>query len=88
MPDRDVQADWAEIPEELRARDQWVVWVLEERDGKPTKRPLASTTDPHSGENRLKPITATNNDLKNLQNDMRRSVRKHSKKLALYLTAL
>jgi putative DNA primase/helicase len=27
------------IPEELRRRPQWVVWNLEERDGKPTKVP-------------------------------------------------
>jgi putative DNA primase/helicase len=41
------------IPQELRERDQWVVWKLEQRDGKPTKVPYradaagrASTTDP------------------------------------------
>ena len=40
-------------PESLRADPQWVVWRLEERDGKPTKVPYdaktgrrASTTDP------------------------------------------
>ncbi|MDQ3315992.1 MAG: hypothetical protein M3522_01515 [Actinomycetota bacterium] len=40
------------IPEELRRRPQWVVWRLEERDGKPTKIPYiaggvgrASSTD-------------------------------------------
>jgi primase-polymerase (primpol)-like protein len=40
------------IPEELRRRPQWVVWRLEERDGKPTKVPYiaggvgrASSTD-------------------------------------------
>ncbi len=40
------------IPEELRRRRQWVVWRLEERDGKPTKIPYiaggvgrASSTD-------------------------------------------
>lgn len=27
------------IPKELRRRPQWVVWKLEERDGKPTKMP-------------------------------------------------
>jgi putative DNA primase/helicase len=41
------------IPIELRDRPQWVVWRLEERDGKPTKVPYrsdgegrASSTDP------------------------------------------
>lgn len=40
------------IPEELRKRDQWVTWRVEERDGKPTKVPYgvggkrASTNDP------------------------------------------
>lgn len=40
------------IPEELRRRPQWVVWRLEERDGKPNKTPYiaggvgrASSTD-------------------------------------------
>jgi putative DNA primase/helicase len=40
------------LPEELRQRRQWVVWRLEERDGKPTKVPYiaggsgkASSTD-------------------------------------------
>src|SRR5215218_2875098 len=40
------------FPEELRQRRQWVVWKLEERDGKPTKVPYiaggsgkASSTD-------------------------------------------
>jgi len=40
------------LPEELRQRRQWVVWKLEERDGKPTKVPYiaggsgkASSTD-------------------------------------------
>lgn len=33
-----------EIPEELKARPQWVVWKLETRDGKPTKVPYASGT--------------------------------------------
>ena len=40
------------IPEELTRRTQWVVWKLEERDGKPTKMPYiaggvgkASSTD-------------------------------------------
>jgi putative DNA primase/helicase len=37
------QADTVElldnIPEELRRRPQWLVWKLEERDGKPTKVP-------------------------------------------------
>jgi putative DNA primase/helicase len=37
------QADTVElldhIPEELRRRPQWVVWKLEQRDGKPTKVP-------------------------------------------------
>ena len=40
------------LPEELRQRHQWVVWKLEERDGKPTKVPYiaggsgkASSTD-------------------------------------------
>jgi primase-polymerase (primpol)-like protein len=40
------------IPEELRRRPQWVVWKLEQRDGKPTKIPYiaggvgkADTTD-------------------------------------------
>jgi putative DNA primase/helicase len=40
------------LPEELRQRRQWVVWKLEERDGKPTKIPYiaggggkASSTD-------------------------------------------
>ena len=42
----------ANIPEELRQRPQWVVWKLEQRDGKPTKVPYiaggvgrADTTD-------------------------------------------
>jgi primase-polymerase (primpol)-like protein len=50
------QADTVEllgnIPEELRQRPQWLVWKLEERDGKPTKVPYiaggvgkASSTD-------------------------------------------
>lgn len=46
--------DLAQIPPELRARPQWVVWRSETRDGKPTKVPYragapaihASTTDP------------------------------------------
>src|SRR5215210_5613582 len=40
------------IPEELRQRPQWLVWKLEQRDGKPTKVPYiaggvgrASSTD-------------------------------------------
>jgi primase-polymerase (primpol)-like protein len=40
------------IPEEMRRRPQWVVWKLEQRDGKPTKIPYiaggvgrASSTD-------------------------------------------
>ena len=40
------------LPEEMRQRPQWVVWKLEERDGKPTKVPYiaggsgkASSTD-------------------------------------------
>ena len=40
------------LPEEMRQRRQWVVWKLEERDGKPTKVPYiaggsgkASSTD-------------------------------------------
>ncbi len=40
------------IPEEMRQRPQWLVWKLEERDGKPTKVPYiaggvgkADTTD-------------------------------------------
>ncbi len=40
------------IPEEMRRRPQWVVWKLEQRDGKPTKMPYiaggvgkADTTD-------------------------------------------
>jgi putative DNA primase/helicase len=50
------QADTVElldnIPDELRRRPQWLVWKLEERDGKPTKVPYiaggvgkASSTD-------------------------------------------
>lgn len=41
------------VPSELKQLPQWIVWRLEERDGKPTKVPyradgagLASTTDP------------------------------------------
>ena len=41
------------IPETLRERDQWVCWREAERDGKPTKIPVApgagvfaSSTDP------------------------------------------
>jgi primase-polymerase (primpol)-like protein len=40
------------VPEEMRQRPQWVVWKLEQRDGKPTKMPYiaggvgkADTTD-------------------------------------------
>jgi primase-polymerase (primpol)-like protein len=40
------------VPDEMRRRPQWVVWKLEERDGKPTKVPYiaggvgrASSTD-------------------------------------------
>ena len=32
------------IPRELRARPQWVLWRLEERDGKPTKVPYSPRT--------------------------------------------
>lgn len=32
------------IPDELKARDQWVCWALEERDGKPTKVPKRHDT--------------------------------------------
>ncbi|MGZ4373028.1 MAG: phage NrS-1 polymerase family protein, partial [Gaiellaceae bacterium] len=45
-------ASAAPIPAELRARDQWVCWKYETRDGKPTKVPftsfgaMASSTDP------------------------------------------
>jgi len=34
------------IPDTLVARDQWVCWTTETRDGKPTKIPV----DPHTGE--------------------------------------
>ena len=43
------------IPTELKARDQWVAWRVEHRDGKPTKVPYdpfanrqASSTDRNS----------------------------------------
>lgn len=32
------------IPDELKARDQWVCWALEVRDGKPTKVPKRADT--------------------------------------------
>lgn len=32
------------IPEEMKTRDQWVCWALEERDGKPTKVPKRADT--------------------------------------------
>ncbi|MEJ7570040.1 MAG: hypothetical protein WKF41_17465 [Gaiellaceae bacterium] len=47
--------DFEAVPLELRERPQWVVWRLEQRDGKPTKAPYrpdgcgrASSTDPGS----------------------------------------
>lgn len=36
------------IPEELRARPQWVAYSLEERDGKPTKVPKNPRTSKHA----------------------------------------
>ncbi len=36
---QDTAALLENIPEELRRRPQWVVWKLEQRDGKPTKMP-------------------------------------------------
>ena len=42
------------VPDDLRERDQWVLWQYEERDGRATKVPYrighrrASTTDPSS----------------------------------------
>ena len=44
----DVQGDWDKIPQELKDRPQWIAWVAEVRDGKPTKRPLGSSTDPET----------------------------------------
>jgi hypothetical protein len=47
-----MSGDYGNIPEELRALPQWVVWRREDRDGKSTKVPYqvggrhASTTDP------------------------------------------
>lgn len=38
---------YANIPDELKDRDQWVCWKVEDRDGKPTKIPV----DPHTGGN-------------------------------------
>lgn len=54
MPDRQqtVDAIRENVPEELLTLDQWVLWRLVERDGKPTKKPYhtggreASSTDP------------------------------------------
>ena len=50
-----VAVDLDQIPAELKQRDQWVVWRLEERDGKQTKPPrtprtgkLADSTDPRT----------------------------------------
>jgi hypothetical protein len=40
MATRSVNAD--AIPQELRARPQWVTWRREERDGKPTKVPYSA----------------------------------------------
>ena len=36
---RDTEQLLENVPEEMRRRPQWVVWKLEERDGKPTKVP-------------------------------------------------
>jgi hypothetical protein len=35
---------WHQIPAELQARNQWVCWRREARDGKPTKRPYNART--------------------------------------------
>jgi len=40
-----MEPNWNTIPEELKARPQWVAWRLVEREGKPTKIPL----DPKTG---------------------------------------
>jgi putative DNA primase/helicase len=41
------------LPEELRQRRQWVVWKLEERDGKPTKVPYIAGGGKASSTNSL-----------------------------------
>lgn len=50
-----ISPDFNNVPETLKARDQWVVWRLEHREGKQTKVPYnpltnqrASSTDPFS----------------------------------------
>lgn len=59
----------AAIPAELREREQWVVWRLEQRDGKPTKVPYrvdgggrASTTDRDSWDTFENAISALNDN--------------------------
>lgn len=47
---------WSAIPEELKARRQWVIWREEERDGKPTKVPYQARR-PQSGADSTKPST-------------------------------
>ena len=41
------------IPKELTERPQWVVWKLEERDGKPTKVPYSPWTGEHASATNL-----------------------------------
>ena len=37
--------DFDSVPHELKQRPQWVLWLSETRDGKPTKVPYSAVTD-------------------------------------------